>query len=46
MSDLDPWREESLTVVNKPGHTKSVELLIKELHSLRKQGHSIIRAIS
>lgn len=38
--------QEFLTVINKPGHTKSVELLIKEFHSLRKQGQSVITVIS
>lgn len=32
-----------LTVINQPGHTKGVELLIKEFHSLRK--HSGVRAL-
>ena len=33
-------------MVNKPGHTKGVEFLVKEFHSLRKYEHSVIRALS
>lgn len=33
-------------MVNKPGHTKGVEFLVKEFHSLRMYEHSVIRALS